>query len=152
MARIAPPVPSPSATTRQPRVLLVSYVEDERIVYGVSLRAAGLDTHACASPAAAIAVLPWRPDVVVTRILQPGAPFDGLELIRRVRGHPDTRLAPVIALTSFVGTFQRISSEASAPDAVLLLPCDPDELLAVIKRVLTRQSQAYGSAAPAAGR
>jgi len=141
MDRIAPPVPSRSATTRQPRVLLVSYVEDERIVYGVSLRAAGLDTYACTDPAAAIAALPWRPDVVVTRILQPGAPFDGLELIRRIRRHPDTCLAPVIALTSFVGTFQGISSEASAPDAVLLLPCDPGQLLALIKRVLTRRSE-----------
>jgi CheY-like chemotaxis protein len=126
----------------------VSYVEDERVVYGVSLRAAGLDTHACANPAAAIAALPWRPDVVVTRILQPGAPFDGLELTRRIRQHPDTRVAPVIALTSFVGTFQRISSEPGAPDVVLLLPCDPDELLAAIKRVLTRQSQRQITAAP----
>jgi hypothetical protein len=41
------------AAGRRPRVLLVSYVEDERIMYGGSLRAAGLDAHSCADPTAA---------------------------------------------------------------------------------------------------
>lgn len=124
----------------QPRVLLVSYVEDERIMYGATLRAAGLDAHACADPVAAIDALSWRPDVVVTRILQPGAPFDGLELVRRIRRHREARHAVIIGLTSFVRTFQGNTLHDSKLDALLLLPCTPYQLLAHITTALANRS------------
>jgi CheY-like chemotaxis protein len=126
---------------QQPRVLLVSYVEDERIMYGATFRAAGLDTQACADPAAAIDALSWRPDVVVTRILQPGAPFDGLELVRRIRRNPAARRALIIGLTSFVRTFQANTVKDSKLDALFLLPCDPYQLLAHIKTALACRSK-----------
>jgi CheY-like chemotaxis protein len=142
MARIAPPVVSRSETDAPPmRVLLVSYVEDERIMYGATLSAAGLDAHACADPVAAIDALSWRPDVVVTRILQPGAPFDGLELVRRIRRHHDLRHVATVGLTSFVGTFQSNLMQETALDALLLLPCDPYQLLAHIRTALERRSE-----------
>ena len=142
IARIAPPVFSRSGTDgRPPRVLLVSYVEDERIMYGATLRAAGFDAHACADPAAATGALSWRPDVVVTRILQPGALFDGLELVRRIRRHHDARHAAIVGLTSFVGTFQSNMTQDTALDALLLLPCDPYQLLAHIRTALERRSE-----------
>jgi CheY-like chemotaxis protein len=92
----------------------------------------------------AIAALSWRPDVVVTRILQPGAAFDGLELVRRIRRHPDASDAAVIGLTSFVGTFQAKTREDGTLDALLLLPCDPYQLLAHIKTALERRSKRTG--------
>jgi CheY-like chemotaxis protein len=121
---------------RRPRVLLVSYVEDERIMYGATLRAAGLDAHVCADPAAATDALSWRPDVVVTRILQPGASIDGFELARRTRCHHYARDAAIIGLTSFVGTFQSHMTQDTALDTLLLLPCDPYQLLAHIRTAL----------------
>jgi CheY-like chemotaxis protein len=142
VARVALPVGSRSETNACPtRVLLVSYVEDERIMYDAALRAAGLDVYACADPAAAINALSWRPDVVVTRILQPGAAFDGFELVRRIRRHQDARHAAMIGLTSLVGTFQSTMMQDTALDALLLLPCDPYQLIAHIQTALERRSE-----------
>jgi CheY-like chemotaxis protein len=137
MARLAPPVVARTQTNgRRPRILLVSYVEDERFMYGMALRFAGFEVRACTDPMAAIGALSWRPDVVVTRILQPGAPFDGLELGRRIRRHPAARHAAVIGLTSFVGTFQSNTPAETRVDTLLLLPCDPAQLLAHINAAL----------------
>jgi CheY-like chemotaxis protein len=74
------------AGLRRPRVLLMSYVEEERIFYGTALGAEGFGVRVFADPLRALnAAIASRPDIVVARIVQPGSVVDGVELTRQ--GH-----------------------------------------------------------------
>jgi len=82
----------------------------------------------------------YRPDVLVTDIHMPNV--DGLELIRRFRGSPGNRMAPVIVLTAFTDLGTRLSSfDAGAVDFVSK-PFSPEELLARIRSQLAVRQMA----------
>ena len=78
-------------------------------------------------------------DVIVTGILVPG-PFDGVELIRRVRLDELTRRKPVIVLTACVLKPDEIRAWEAGCDAFLPKPCLPDRLGSEIRRVLRLSS------------
>ena len=137
MARPAPTSTMPSA----PLAFVVSYVEDERDLYGQALKRACFDVRTFADPSRALAAaIASQPDVIVTRILQPGFDFDGLELMRRIRRHPKAQRAAVLAITSLIANAQRTGAADAGADALLALPCLPDELITQIRRTLTRRS------------
>jgi CheY-like chemotaxis protein len=141
IARLAKPTASVVTADRPTRALLVSYVEDERALYGEALGAAGFGVRAFADPSQALdAAIEWQPDIVVTRILQPGSVLDGLELTRRIRQHPRTRSAAVLVITSLIAKAYRTAAAEAGADALVPLPCMPDELIAEIRRVAARRS------------
>jgi CheY-like chemotaxis protein len=120
IARPAPPTAAAVAEDPRPRALFVSYVEDERALYGDALAAAGFQVHSFADPShARDAAITWQPDVFVTRILQLGSAVDGLEFTRRIRQHPRTRNAAVLVITSLIAKGYR----AAAADAGPMLSC-----------------------------
>jgi len=141
IARLAPSIAAAVAVDPRPRALFVSYVEDERALYGDALSAAGFGVQAFADPSHALdAAITWQPDVVVTRILPPGSAVDGLEFIRRIRQHPRTRNAVILVITSLIAKTCGIAATEAGADALMPLPCLPDELIAEIKRIAARRS------------
>jgi CheY-like chemotaxis protein len=126
--------------SRTPHLLLVSYVKDERELYGGALHDAGFAVDAHHDPFDAFdAAVRCRPDVVVTRLLQPGFAETGIDLIRRLKQHPRTRHAIVIALTTMVLPEYRVGASRAGCDAVVLLPCLPDTLIDHICRSAVRR-------------
>jgi CheY-like chemotaxis protein len=106
-------------------VLFVSYVEDERAMYSVGLRMAGFEITTYANPTLALdAAIVGQPDVVVTRLMQPGSDFDGIELTRLLRANSRTRSAAVLVITSRIAAVHRAAAAEAGADALCRSPVD----------------------------
>jgi two-component system, cell cycle response regulator DivK len=118
---------------QRPTVLLVEDAPDDREMYAVFLRLEKRRLIVTGDTAEALA-LAHTVDVVVTDICLP-SPFDGLELVRRLRHRDATNHTPVIVLTACVFEGDRRRALAAGCDAFLPKPCAPDQLLSEIHRV-----------------
>ena len=120
-------------------VLLVTGFPDERTIYSEVLRAHGFDVRIADGPHDALKrAIQHPPDVVVTRILQPGHTINGVELLRRLKQHETTAHVPVVIITSLIEAEYRAAAIQAGCDAYLLLPVLPDKLALEIHRVLQR--------------
>jgi CheY-like chemotaxis protein len=129
------------AASSAPTVFLLSYVEDEREMYGTTLWAAGFLVTVFLDPLIALerAFLD-HPDVFVTRLLQPGQPIDGIELTRRLRS--DRRTAErlgVVIITSHIEPTYRDAALGAGCDEYLLLPALPCDVVAAVQRAVARR-------------
>lgn len=78
----------------------------------------------------------YHPHLLVSDIKMPR--MDGYELVRQVRQRPEFRLLPVILLTEFGNTEQRIRGYQTGCDLYLPKPFEMDELGAIIRNLLER--------------
>jgi two-component system, cell cycle response regulator DivK len=121
-----------------PTVLLVESAQDDRDMYAEYLRASGLNPVERDNTGDALddAI---EVDLVVTGIRVKG-PFDGIELIRRLRNGDGTRDLPVIVLTACAFERDERRARAAGCDVFLTKPCLPDRLVSEIRLVLTRRT------------
>ena len=114
-------------------------VDDEPTVTEVVARyldRAGYDTRVAADgPAAIDEVAQRRPDLVVLDLMLPGV--DGPEVMRRIRGPGDERLA-VILLTAKGEEGDRVIGLRLGADDYVVKPFSPTELVARVDAVLRR--------------
>ncbi len=82
----------------------------------------------------------FMPDLVISDVMMPQV--DGYQLLKRLRDDVRFQALPVIFLTARGMTSDRIQGYDAGCDAYLPKPFDPDELVAVIKSILTRQKAA----------
>jgi putative two-component system response regulator len=79
-----------------------------------------------------------RPHVLLLDVRMPGA--DGIEVCRRVKSAPETRLTPVILITGLADSSDRMEGIEAGCDDFLTKPVNPLELRARV-RVLSRMKQ-----------
>ena len=118
-----------------PTVMLVESVQDDRAMYAEYLRASAFGVIEVGDTARAL-TRAAQADVIVTGIRVPG-PFNGIELVHRLRAARTTKERPVIVLTASVMQTDRDEAARAGCDAFLLKPCLPDELVGEIRRLLT---------------
>jgi two-component system cell cycle response regulator DivK len=122
-----------------PTVLLVTHVADERAIYGESLHAQGFNVRMAEGPDDAFAMATREPpDIIVTRILQPGYTANGIDLLRRLKQHDLTARIPVIIITSLMQPDYREQAMEAGCDGYLLLPALPDLFVAEVRHVLSK--------------
>jgi CheY-like chemotaxis protein len=81
------------------------------------------------------------PNVIVTDLAIPG--IDGLQLCKRLRGHPRTRHIPIIGITGYASFAAEPDRATRAGcDAVYLKPCLPETLVTEINRLLATARRA----------
>jgi two-component system, cell cycle response regulator DivK len=120
-----------------PTVMLVESVQDDRAMYAEYLRASAFGVIEVGDTAKAL-IRAAEADVIVTGIRVPG-PFNGIELVHRLRAEHATKEQPVIVLTASTMPADRDEAARAGCDAFLLKPCLPDALVDEIRRVLTRR-------------
>jgi DNA-binding response OmpR family regulator len=76
------------------------------------------------------------PDVVVTDIALPGR--DGFSLAADLRVQARTRGIPVVAMTAYWASDVHERADRAGMTAILMKPCQPDHLIAELRRVLER--------------
>jgi CheY-like chemotaxis protein len=118
-----------------PTVMLVESVQDDRAMYAEYLRASAFAVIEIGDTARALTRAP-EADVIVTGIRVPG-PFDGIQLVHRLRSGRATKAQPVIVLTASAMHEEREDAARAGCDAFLLKPCLPDALVGEIRRLLT---------------
>lgn len=114
-------------------VLLV----DDQLIIGEAVRRIvaqhpDIEYHFCQKPEEAIAkAIALRPTVILQDLIMPGV--DGLDLVREYRAHDETRLTPLIVLSSKEeGVTKAEAFARGANDYIVKLP-DPLELVARIR-------------------
>jgi DNA-binding NarL/FixJ family response regulator len=87
------------------------------------------------------------PDLVITDIMMPQV--SGLEFLKQLRDDPRFETLPVVFLTARGMTNDRIQGYDAGCDAYLPKPFDPDELVAIVTRLLKQRAAARTSSSDA---
>lgn len=80
------------------------------------------------------AVLLEPPDLILCDVKMPR--IDGMELVRRLKSHPDTRLIPIVMLTSLTDVETRVKALECGADDLLTKPPQRVELQARLRNLL----------------
>jgi len=120
-----------------PTVLLVDSAHDDRAMYAEYLRVCGLNPIEVDNTADGL-MCATTADVVVTGIRVQG-PFDGVELVRRLRNDNGSRDKPIIVLTACAFEPDQQRARAAGCDVFLAKPCLPERLVSDIRAVLSRR-------------
>ncbi len=108
-------------------------------LFATVLRQAGAEVRVARSVREAIGLLrAWAPDVIVSDIEMPEE--NGYAFIRRLRGGevPNGERIPAVAVTAYGGVSERIKIVSAGFDSYVAKPVEPDELAAIIGRLVTR--------------
>lgn len=121
---------------RTPRtILIVDDYPDALDVWELYLRAAGFHVLTAGDGHQALARATHdRPDAIVMDLELPGK--SGYEVARDLKSRVDTRAIPLIAATGYSHAKQLDLARASGFDTVIVKPCDPEALVAAIRRLL----------------
>lgn len=121
---------------RRSRILVADDTESVRTLFRKLLLSDGHDVFTAADGEEALAsVQRYRPDVI---LLDVGMPvMDGLDVCRRLKDDPATRLTPVVLVTGQSDLSDRIRGIEAGADEFLSKPVHPHELRARV-RSLTR--------------
>lgn len=114
-------------------VLLVDDFADALEVWEMFLSAAGFTVHTATDGHAGLEMArTLLPDIVVMDLQMPG--LSGTEVAQALRADAATRHIPLIAATGHSRT-QLSDARASGFDSIVIKPCDPDDLVAEIRRL-----------------
>jgi CheY-like chemotaxis protein/two-component sensor histidine kinase len=114
-------------------VLAVDDEEDALALLREILQAAGAEVLTASSGASALQLLgTFVPTVLIADVGMPE--MDGLQLIQKVRQHPNlpARLVPAVALTAYARARDRISALGSGFQMHMAKPVDPAELVVAV--------------------
>jgi CheY-like chemotaxis protein len=114
-------------------VLLVSATADDSEMYAEYLRQNQVEAIEANNTTDALRLADGA-DVIVTGIRIPG-PFDGLELIRRLRATGRTARKPVIVLTACAFDTDKQRARRAGCDRFLVKPYPPEDLLLEVRRL-----------------
>jgi DNA-binding response OmpR family regulator len=79
------------------------------------------------------------PDVVVCDVMMPG--IDGLEVVRRLRAHPDTVSLPLVVVSAKAQRADVRAGLKLGADEYVTKPFDPAELIEIVQRLLDDRSK-----------
>ncbi|MBA3824890.1 MAG: response regulator [Ktedonobacterales bacterium] len=85
-----------------------------------------------------------RPQCMVIDVKMPQ--LDGYQLVRILRGDPETAATPLVILTAMVQDKDRFQGLASGADQYLLKPIKPRELVDAIQRAITTSAETRSAA------
>ena len=118
-------------------MVLVTYHDDERQLYGDALEQAGFGVIRLCDPHEALRIASLHPPAaLVTRIIQRGYAMDGIDLTRAIKSNASTKAVSVVIITSLMQPEYRVAARAAGCDEYLLLPVLPDDLVSAVKRVV----------------
>ncbi len=117
-------------------ILTVDDSATVRQMAGLVLRGAGYEVIEAIDGVDALSKMTGQElNLILTDLNMPN--MDGLELTRRVRTLPNYKFVPVVLLTTESQPEKKQEGKAAGATAWIVKPFNPDQLLAVVKRVIT---------------
>jgi two-component system chemotaxis response regulator CheY len=105
-----------------------------RQVVSFALRAAGYDVVEAGDGVEAVAKLAGPVDMVITDLNMPR--MDGIDLIKHVRTQSIRKHIPILMLTTESQPARKEAAKAAGATCWMVKPFRPEQLLAVVSRVL----------------
>lgn len=116
-------------------ILTVDDSASLRQMLGVVLRGEGYEVVEAVDGVDALSKLNGRElNLVLTDVNMPN--MDGLEFTRRVRAMPQYRFVPIVLLTTESAPEKKLLGKAAGATAWIIKPFNPDQLVAVVKKVM----------------
>jgi putative two-component system response regulator len=120
---------SSTPASRRTRVLVADDTDSVRALFQKLLTADGHDVISAEDGLEAMAAIQkHHPDVILLDVGMPG--LDGIEVCRRLKSDPATRLTPVVLVTGLSDLSDRIKGIEAGADDFLSKPVHPHELRA----------------------
>ncbi len=117
------------------RILIADDEFAARTALATLLRREGFEVSEAGDGASALAqCASFPPDLILLDILMPG--MSGIEVCRRVKATPETRLTPVVLITGLSAREDRIEGINAGADDFLSKPIDINELMARTRSLL----------------
>ncbi len=121
----------------RPTVLLVEDEPAQREVLAYNLEAEGFDVvRACDGEEALLCVKEGLPDIIVLDWMMPGV--SGIEVCRRLKSRPETRLIPVIMLSARSEEVDKVRGLETGADDYIVKPYSVAEFMARVRKELRR--------------
>ncbi len=118
-----------------PTILIVDDYLDALQVWELYLTSEGFNVLTAADGHAALeSAIGHHPDLIVLDLELPG--LSGFEVARHLRAQADTRHIPLIAATGYSYLKQLEQARHAGFDTIVIKPCDPQALVAEIRRLL----------------
>ena len=119
----------------RPLVLVVDDYQDAREMYAECLDQSGFRVEQAESGEEAVAkAVALRPALIVMDLALPG--MDGWTATRAIKTDDRTRSIPVVALTGHARSDASTAARDAGCDAFLTKPCLPDEIVALVRRMI----------------
>jgi putative two-component system response regulator len=123
------PTPPPQ---RRSRILVVDDSESIRLLFHRLLASEGHEVVSAVDGVGALeAVAHHQPDVILLDVAMPQ--MDGLEVCRRLKADPTTRLTPIVLVTGQADLSDRLRGLEAGADEILEKPVHPHELKARVR-------------------
>jgi two-component system, chemotaxis family, chemotaxis protein CheY len=116
------------------RILIVDDSASVRQLVGFTLQSAGFEVLQAADGAQALGQLNGAIHLVITDLNMPV--LDGIGLLQGVRQHATYKYTPVIVLTTESQETRKRAAKAAGATGWIVKPFKPEQLLAVVKRVI----------------
>jgi two-component system CheB/CheR fusion protein len=125
------------------RILLVDDYPDALDTWSTFLEMQGYDVTTAADGKEAVdRAVSEHPDLIIMDLSLPV--ITGFEAARRLRALPETAAIPLIAATGYSAPAQIDDAKRAGFEVVLIKPCNPDELLEEVTRLLDRARAGNG--------
>ena len=117
------------------RILAVDDSASMRQMVSFTLKTAGFDVTEAKDGSEALAIAKQQDfDAVISDVNMPI--MDGITLIRELRTLPSYKFTPLLMLTTESGLEKKTEGKAAGATGWIVKPFNPDQLLAVIKKVI----------------
>jgi two-component system chemotaxis response regulator CheY len=115
-------------------VLTVDDSASVRQMVGFTLRSAGYDVTEAVDSSDALSKLAGDIALIITDLNMPR--MDGIELIKQIRTNPRHRFVPILVLTTESQGAKKLEAKSAGATGWIVKPFKPEQLLAVLGRVI----------------
>ncbi|WP_404342057.1 response regulator [Pseudoalteromonas mariniglutinosa] len=117
------------------KILAVDDSASMRQMVGFTLKNAGFDVTEAKDGSEALAIAKQQDfDAVISDVNMPV--MDGITLIRELRSLPNYKFTPLLMLTTESGLDKKVEGKAAGATGWIVKPFNPEQLLAVLKKVI----------------